>query len=222
VHQVRAITWEVCPSAEAAQLRENELLRLHKPRFNVLNTRPEHHAFVGLSWSPAELRLRLTRQAVSEGGERLHGAFKGLGAVRRALAALLRVLWIGQTQTALPHQLPAPLLAPVPPGRFALAVRRGRAEEWGQGVDQFLAGQSNELLGRVAAELPPAAAMCPFQQRLCAQDLECLEDFYRFGPRRSRELRENLGLDAPLIAQHELDDLLVLRQPAEAYRGDTE
>src|SRR3954464_5704812 len=33
IHQVRAITWEKCETPQAARLRENELLRLHRPRF---------------------------------------------------------------------------------------------------------------------------------------------------------------------------------------------
>ena len=32
VHEIRAIPWELCESADAALLRENELLRLHKPK----------------------------------------------------------------------------------------------------------------------------------------------------------------------------------------------
>ena len=42
VHAVRSIVYEVCACQNSALLRENELLRLHKPKFNVMNTRPEH------------------------------------------------------------------------------------------------------------------------------------------------------------------------------------
>src|SRR5512132_1710482 len=34
IHSVRSITWETCPTARAARVRENELLRLLRPRFN--------------------------------------------------------------------------------------------------------------------------------------------------------------------------------------------
>jgi excinuclease ABC subunit C len=34
MHAVRRIDWEVCPSEQAACLRENELLRVHRPPFN--------------------------------------------------------------------------------------------------------------------------------------------------------------------------------------------
>src|SRR5436305_1880225 len=34
VHLVASITWEKCENAPLARVRENELLRLHRPRFN--------------------------------------------------------------------------------------------------------------------------------------------------------------------------------------------
>src|SRR5260221_1488827 len=91
VHQVRTITWEVHSSPETALLRENELLRLHKPKFNVMNTRPEHYVFFGLSATARHgISFRLTKTAKAEPGEQLFGAFKALFRVRLACAALAR------------------------------------------------------------------------------------------------------------------------------------
>src|SRR5262245_46776797 len=41
IHGVHSIVWEECESIQAARLRENELLRTHRPRFNTVNTYPQ-------------------------------------------------------------------------------------------------------------------------------------------------------------------------------------
>ena len=46
VHQVEAIAWEECGSPERARLRENELLRAHRPKFNTVNKYPKAHCFI--------------------------------------------------------------------------------------------------------------------------------------------------------------------------------
>ena len=40
VHEVRRIEWEICDSPASARLRENELLRTVRPRFNRVNVWP--------------------------------------------------------------------------------------------------------------------------------------------------------------------------------------
>src|SRR4051812_25557289 len=40
IHVIDEIRYETCESEAHALLRENELLRLHRPLFNVVNTRP--------------------------------------------------------------------------------------------------------------------------------------------------------------------------------------
>src|SRR5262245_2917975 len=46
VHTVRRIEWETCDSDEAAQLRENDLIRRYRPRFNRLGTWPKANCFI--------------------------------------------------------------------------------------------------------------------------------------------------------------------------------
>ncbi len=52
VHAVRKIDWEECATANFARLRENELLRAHRPKFNSMNTYPnglrQQHGLEGL------------------------------------------------------------------------------------------------------------------------------------------------------------------------------
>src|SRR5687768_578969 len=75
VHSVAAIKLEPCETALAARLRENELLRTHRPRFNRMHTWPKAYWFVGCESDGSLLRLWLTTDA--EPASNLYGAFKG-------------------------------------------------------------------------------------------------------------------------------------------------
>src|ERR1041384_3646516 len=93
---VRTITWELCGSEQEALLRENQLLRLYKPRFNVVNTRPEYYPFIALRKTPSQFQMRLTHHSVARPNELLFGAFKGVYRTRAAFAGLARSLWTWQ------------------------------------------------------------------------------------------------------------------------------
>ncbi len=61
LHLVRSITWEVCATEEQATLRENDLLRTHRPRFNRMGVWPDANGYLELSVQQKGLRLRFTR-----------------------------------------------------------------------------------------------------------------------------------------------------------------
>lgn len=210
VHQVRAITWELCESADAALLRENELLRLHKPKFNVLNTRPEHYGFIGLRVCGDAVHLRLTQQPVRIPGETLYGAFKSLGRVRAGFAALLRLLWSTEHRPSSVHDYPRPLVVERCPNDFCLRMLKSDAGRVADLLRRMLAGQDDDLIQMFASRTPRStdAALC--QQRLYELDMEALRLFHRFGPARNRDLRAYCFYDREVIAQDDLDDLLVL------------
>ncbi len=210
VHEVTSITWEVCGSPEQAQLRENELLRLHKPRFNVANTRPEHYGFLGVQAQGRGLVLRRTTAQKPEAAEALYGAFKGIGRVRGAHGALLRLLWAIARQPASPYEIPSVLLHGRPPNRFALELSPGTAEGVSDALAAFLGGESERFLDLVAASLPSSHGVCPFLAKLWERDLESLREFYRLGPQRNRELRRRFGVGEGVIEQAELDNLTVI------------
>ena len=201
--QVRAITWEPCDDDAAASLRENELLRLHKPVFNVMNTRSEHYPFIGLRRTGNTIELRITKSPEAREGEELFGAFKGLPLVRGGFAALMRLGWAAARQIQSPFDFPS-------------ALMRERLDEWvmadgfaAELIEDFLAGRSDELIDALTRRLP--AGVSRFQQAWHEQDAELAREFFARGPRRTAELRRDFALQDALVAQSELDDLLALR-----------
>jgi hypothetical protein len=206
--RVRSITWEICDDGFMATMRENELLRLYKPVFNVLNTRSEHYPFIGLRREGAELLLRLTKSNEARHDEQLFGAFKGLPLVRAGFAALLRFLWLMEHASASLFELPLLLLNPKPPERWLLGP------DLAAGIHPlltgFFSGHSDMLTPYFREALPKE--MSPFERSFHAHDLEILTEFFARGPQRNAQLRNIFHMAGPCILQSELDDLLVLRE----------
>lgn len=124
VHQVDKIVWERCDSPRAAQLRESELLLLHRPRFNRVGTFPrtqwilEVHSDVGgleinrhnpaVSDAPKRReRERAAHEFTLSEGEHIYGPYVNGIALH---GALVRCLWFISGQVASPADFPAGLL----------------------------------------------------------------------------------------------------------------
>ena len=211
VHQVRSITWEVCRSPSSALLRENELLRLHKPKFNVLNTRPEHYLFWGVKLDATTVHLRLTKQSEGQKDEQLYGAFKNMGRVRGAFAAWARLLWSFEHDPVSLHDLPGELFRTSgSPLRFSLRLNHSKPAAMIQQLHQFLTGESDEGLNPLENRLTGSQTALLCLLRLYEQDLLALREFFRFGPARNRNLRNHCAMDSQIIQKAELDDLLVM------------
>jgi excinuclease UvrABC nuclease subunit len=219
VHLVRTLVWEECATAEAARLKEAQLLRVHRPKFNVQYTYPRAYRFICLKQHEQGLEFSLSMEPKPE--TKVYGAFKS-GSVR-AYAGLLRLLWAALHQPGSPHDFPAPLLHAKPPREFSLPHRG--AEQLLAGVERFLAGESEELIKVLAEALPAGPEISTFQRNLLAADLEILTGFYEHGAKRNRNLCRQHGLENPIIPQETLDDLLALslkpRATAEATSGPT-
>ena len=228
VHTVRRITFEECADAEAAVVRENDLLRRHRPRFNRLNTWPRANCFLELSAGADWFELAVTRpdEAVPEqaietpepglpglparatpdapSGRHWHQSF---GAFRPgAISAFHCLAW-----------LLAAALDPARGGEGAGTVaeakrkRRIRLESgdpslWVEQLTLFLGGESDAFIGRVEASLPQPAS--PFAQAWRLDQIERLRQFFRTGPGRNHHLRRAFGIAPRQIRQDELDDLL--------------
>ena len=221
IHAVRSVVWEVCACPNSALLRENELLRLHKPKFNAMNTRPEHYLFIGVRNSVDEIRLRLTKQPVSLPGETLRGAFKSVGRVRAGFAALLRLLWATAHLPVSVYNFPMALVAERCPDELTLRMLRSDAGHVAGLLRRTLDGRDDDLIQQFerVATLTNDAAVC--LQRFHEADVAILKLFHQFGPARNRSLRDNFVYENEVIGQAELDDLLVLapKPPRPAQRS---
>ena len=205
VHQVDRIDLEFCESAIDARLRENELLRTHRPKFNRVNTFPKAHFFFGAEWEPTHLRLWLTN-APSE-SEALYGAFKGN--TRAAFGALAMLIWSYLHCPQSHHDFPFGMLRAQPPKTFLISAERTQRDvsRLQECLPKYLAGISSELLDLLLIAIPAGP---PLNRALHEAAFLTLTAFYASGPQRTRQLRDQHEPNAPLVLQDRLDDLIVL------------
>ncbi len=158
VHAVESITWETCPTGRAAVLRENALLRLHRPRFNRVNTYPAAYSFICLRLVPDGIQFGRTTKAAGPG--ELFGAFKAH--VLAGYTSLLRLTWAAINAPQGIHDFPRRLLAIRPPDSWILRISSGAGREiLHQRLTAFLDGSSDALLYWVSGRLPAADSLQP-------------------------------------------------------------
>lgn len=215
VHHVHQIQWEEHETETQALLRENQLLRELKPPYNRANTRPQTYFLIGLRNLGGEIRLRLTTEASTQ-GDLLFGAFKGRGSVEKAFGAMLRLLWATTCQDAR-WEFPAPLTRPKPPGLLTLTLPPGQG--WFRDLRRFLEGRESQLLERLSLALLENEAIPRFFHQWIEADLQTLREFHEGRLARHLDLRLQHGIRGRLIAQDQIDDLLVLHPRSENQRA---
>jgi excinuclease ABC subunit C len=214
VHLIREIRWEECESEKAALLRENHLLRTHRPPFNSLNTHPESYYFLGFHVTRCHFHFRLTTSPEVQEGQ-LYGAFKGRGLVRQGYGALMRLLWasLAERDEQERFDYPGVLVRRKLPYSYSLLVRRefekAYQKHWETLVKRFLKGTSDHLLQHLTQYLLDQVTIPPFMYNSIQTDLEILAEFYRYGPHRNRCLRRFHGIKEAHLPQEKIDDLLV-------------
>ncbi|MEN9677417.1 MAG: hypothetical protein RIS76_3313 [Verrucomicrobiota bacterium] len=201
VHLVRRIEWEVCDTPVSAVLRENELLRTLRPRFNRMNVYPKACFFIALDREQGLLRLTLTRDTATP--RKLFGAFRGAA---WPFAALCRLLFIASHSSMSLGHFPARLLtiAPLQTQSFGLEAA------FTQRVEDYLAGEAADLVERLTEVCSQVEMRTPFEQNLMLADLVSVEEFFERGPQQVRRLRRRANVVTTWVEPEVLVDFLAV------------
>jgi excinuclease UvrABC nuclease subunit len=209
VHSVARIQWEVCLTPQAAVLRENECLRVLRPRFNRANIYPKAAFFIGMREQEGNVLLALTRDTEFAGS--LFGAFKA--STSWAFASLARLMFIASNAPGSLGQMPRKLLSQSVAREQVLAVEAPVAER----LHDFLRGGSDALVQWLVEVCVAVKMNTPFEQNLMLSDLVVLEEFFHRGPRRVLALRQRHGIERPWLEPEELTDLSAMAGFAAAH-----
>lgn len=199
IHDVRRVEWEICLSDTDARLREAELIRTLRPRYNRAGTWPKSARYLVLETQDDGFRLRLTGEPEGES----YGAFRG--GVGFALTALGRLLALALRPGATVAELPRHWV--LPETRRSCDVTEPGAAAWVHDVRDFFAGANDALVARLLAAVTPEPTS--FGQQFVAQQFAVLEEFYRRGPCVNRRLHEEFPGTGLRLAPEERDDLLI-------------
>ena len=199
VHLVRRIEWEVCDTDVSAVLRENELLRTLRPRFNRMNVYPKACFFIAVDREQGLLRLTMTRDTATPG--ELFGAFRG---VAWPFAALSRLLFIASHSNMSLGHFPPRLLTTAPLRSQSFGLEEALALL----VEDYLAGKSADLVERLMEICSQVEMRTPFEQNLMLADLVSVEDFFERGPQQVRRLRRRANVATTWVEAEVLVDWL--------------
>ena len=209
VRMIHAIELEEHPSEEEALLRENELIRNHKPEFNHAKKQHEAYYYLVFKAGNSEIITDLRMHVREEEKEQTYGAFKGHVTVRRGLGALLRQLYIIEHTISKPFELPSQLLRKLTPLHYELPTDELAGSDWIADVWLFLEGGDFRLLFNIMEYTREQKLLESFIGKVILKDMEALKFFYDRCCRRNYEINEILDLESPLIPQEKLDDYLV-------------
>jgi len=172
VGQVADLQVTVTHTEAEALILENNLIKEHRPRYNVLLRDDKSYPYIHLSTQQDFPRLSFHRgQRKTEG--RTFGPFPSSGAVRETLNHLQKVFPVRQcrdsfyrhrSRPCLQHQIgrcTAPCVGLVSQADYARDVRH---------VEMFLSGQSNEVIDELVGRMEQAAADLQYEQAARLRD----------------------------------------------------
>jgi hypothetical protein len=213
VRMTTEIEVTLCEIEEVALLKENALIRTHKPEFNHANKSPETYYFLTLKPTKEHYEFRLAMQ-LPEKDEMLdftYGAFKGHRTIRKGTGALLRHLYLLEYNISTPFDFPTVLTNKLTPLAYKLPVNsKGTLENNFQtALREFLVGQSLDFITQLISHVKRRELFEEYIGRLILKDCESLKQFYDHCLNRNYQLKQKLNLTKPLIPQKKLDDYLI-------------
>ncbi|MDX1636526.1 MAG: GIY-YIG nuclease family protein [Balneolaceae bacterium] len=209
IRMVHDIELELCGSEKEALLRENALIRRHRPEFNHAKKSPETYYFIHFREDEANWRFTLNMREKAPGsGWHTFGAFKGHTLVRTALGGILRLLHVVEHRVTSTHRLPPVLFKNLTPMDYRLPTPASEVLKTGD-LRDFFTGISTTFLDTVMAYFREEGLLDQYIGKLLLEDLESVNRFYEKCCRRNNQIVEQLQLDSHIIPQHKLDDYLI-------------
>ncbi len=196
---------EICKSETDAILLENLLIRSLRPPFNEANKKPETYYFISTTRQGNKREFRLSMRTLNDYPKK-YGCFKGHLRVRKGLGALLKLLYVTDTEIDSAYFLPTQLLKRITPMRYAIPLNDQRGVQ----VHQFLKGTSAHLLEEFEQLVEENPFRDRFTNKYFASEVEHLRLFYELGPARNQLMKKELNLESELILQDQIDDLQAL------------
>jgi excinuclease ABC subunit C len=157
----------VVPSETQALMLEYNLIKEHRPRFNILLRDDKSYPYVKVTVQEPYPRVFVTRRLLNDGA-RYFGPYTDVGAMRRALNLVKRIFTVRSCSWDMPSQMPERACLDYyikrckGPCIFAQSLEEYRAmiEE----VVAFLDGRTDEVVRRVTARMNAASEAMDYER----------------------------------------------------------
>ncbi|HLA89118.1 MAG TPA: excinuclease ABC subunit UvrC [Gemmatimonadaceae bacterium] len=167
MQQVTDLETIVVPSEAHALVLEHNLIKEHRPRFNIVLRDDKSYPYVKVTVQEPYPRVFVTRRLVDDGG-RYFGPYTDVGAMRRALNVVKRIFTVRSCRYDMPREVPeracldyyirrckAPCI-----GAQSLADYRAMIDE----VLLFLDGRTHEVVRRVRERMQAASDAMDYER----------------------------------------------------------
>ncbi len=183
VRQVWDLETIVVPSEAHALILEANLIKEHRPRFNIALRDDKSYPYIKVTVQEPFPRVLVTRRLVSDGG-RYFGPYTDVGAMRRALNVVKRIFTVRSCHYDMPREMPERPCLDYHIGRCkAPCILAQTQEEYRAMIDEvllYLEGRTDEVTRRVRERMEDAAARLDFERAAELRDalrhLERLEE----------------------------------------------
>ena len=172
VSEIADLEWIVTDTELEALILENELIKRHRPRFNVRLKDDKTYPYIKLHWNEDFPKVTIVRRMERDGG-RYYGPFTSAYAVRQTLDVLRRVFPYLDCTREITGRDPKPCLyyhIKRCAGPCIGAVDREGYRQIIAGLGAFLEGDSEAVLAQLTARMQAAAENLQFERAALLRD----------------------------------------------------
>ncbi|HEX6057942.1 MAG TPA: excinuclease ABC subunit UvrC [Gemmatimonadaceae bacterium] len=164
----------VVPSEAHALVLEANLIKEHRPRFNIALRDDKSYPYIKVTVPEPYPRVFVTRQLVGDGA-RYFGPYTDVGAMRRALNVVKRIFTVRSCNYDMPRQMPErPCLDYFIKRCKAPCIHKQSQGEYREMIDEvllFLDGRTREVERRVRERMDAAASALDFERAAELRDV---------------------------------------------------
>ncbi|OYV74379.1 MAG: excinuclease ABC subunit C, partial [Gemmatimonadetes bacterium 21-71-4] len=167
MRQVTDLATIVVPSETAALVLESNLIKEHRPKYNVVLRDDKSYPYIKVTVQEPFPRVLVTRRLLNDGA-RYFGPYTEVGAMRRALNVVNRIFTVRSCGYDMPRQMPErPCLDYYIKRCKAPCVGLQTRDDYRAMIDEvlvFLDGRADEVMRRVRARMDAAASALDFER----------------------------------------------------------